>query len=60
MSEEEDIPFSVRKDASASGGPTPGVQGPTVRTGVDAGVKVIDLNKMREELDKDPRSHRQW
>lgn len=30
---------------------TPGVSGPQVRTEVDAGVKVINLNDMRAQLE---------
>jgi hypothetical protein len=30
---------------------TPGLQGPTIRENVDAGVKVIDLTAMRAELE---------
>lgn len=36
------------------------MDGPTIRENVDIGVKVIDLNAMRAELEADPRSRRQW
>jgi hypothetical protein len=59
---DQDIPFKRGEDAGAFGGGevAPGMDGPTIRENVDAGVAVIDLAKMRAELEADPRSRRQW
>jgi hypothetical protein len=61
---DEEIPFSINRDSGsvyqAGSEAAPGMDGPTIRRNVDAGVKVIDLAAMREELEKDPRSRRQW
>jgi hypothetical protein len=47
------VPFSWKEDASTEPGEvTPGVSGPRIRENVDAGVKVIDLNAMRAELEQ--------
>jgi len=51
MTEDEDIPFRMVEGSGAEG-LTPGMQGPTIRENVDAGVKVIDLAKMKEELEE--------
>jgi hypothetical protein len=45
------VPFSWKQEAAEPGEITPGVSGPVVRENVDAGVKVIDLNAMRAELE---------
>lgn len=44
------MPFSWRED-TAPGEITPGVSGPVIREGVDAGTDVIDLTAMRSELE---------
>jgi hypothetical protein len=46
LSEDEEIPFRMQADAGRRFRPGPGT-----REGVDAGVKVIDLTAMREELE---------
>jgi hypothetical protein len=53
LDQEEEIPFSLGAgDGGFEDGSTaPGQQGPTIRTGVDAGTNVIDLAAMRAELE---------
>jgi hypothetical protein len=64
LDQEEEIPFTRNNDAGqkfgGGGEVAPGMEGPTIRTGVDAGTNVIDLAAMRAELEADPRSRRQW
>ncbi len=44
------MPFSWREQ---TGEVTPGMNGPQIREGVDAGTDVIDLTAMRAELEAD-------
>jgi hypothetical protein len=60
---DKDIPFQRNQDAGGrfgGGEAAPGMDGPTIRENVDIGVQVIDLAKMRAELEADPRSRKQW
>jgi len=47
MSDDEDCPFTIQEGPADFGG----AQGPTIRENVDAGTDVIDLAKMRDELE---------
>jgi len=44
------VPFSWQEQ---TGEVTPGMNGPQIREGVDAGTDVIDLTAMRAELEAD-------
>jgi hypothetical protein len=48
LAEDESVPFQWGDEPED---PTPGVAGPEHRENVDAGMKVFDLTKFREELE---------
>jgi hypothetical protein len=50
MSDDEEIPFRI-EEPLANGEVAPGVEGPTIRKNVDAGVMVINLTEMKDELE---------
>jgi hypothetical protein len=50
MSDDEEIPFRI-EESVGNGEVAPGVEGPTIRKNVDAGVMVINLTEMKDELE---------
>lgn len=62
MSDDPELPFQLERDAAAEFAgkdeAAPGMAGPTVRTGVDTGAKVIDLRAMIAEMEANPEARR--
>jgi len=59
MSDDEDVPVTISRDAGSDGGEVaPGVLGPTIRENVDAGADVIDLTAMIKEFEANPSARR--
>jgi hypothetical protein len=58
LADDEDIPFSVNRAAADPGEATPGMQGPTVREGVDTGADVLDLTAFIREMEANPDARR--
>ena len=62
MSEDENVPITINRDASAVQRDwqqkAPDLSGPQVREGVDAGADVIDLAAMIRQFEADPSARR--